>query len=180
MSWTVLFTCVLHQLAECQVILDFWLNLPVQHVSLRTAQPLAAFLSCDCGSICYAADLAEASPRQGSWPWCLTSPSDILPLPSGDERILTATVRKRPVTTREKLCFFLSPSSIFVLTNQPGMPVSMQDLLGKLSEESCSGISGLPHSRSSTSSEDLAVNQNLHVECALRTKQECYNLSLPL
>lgn len=112
MFWTVLFTCVLHQLAERQVILDFWLNLPVQHVSLRTAQPLAAFLSCDCGSICYAADLAEASPRQGSWPWCLTSPSDILPLPSGDEgegHILTATVRKRPVTTREKLCFLSLP-----------------------------------------------------------------------
>ncbi|KAM7321962.1 hypothetical protein ACRRTK_018803 [Alexandromys fortis] len=60
------------------------------------------------------------------------------------------------------------------------MPVSMQDLLGKLSEESCSRVSGLPHSRSSTSSEDLAVNQNLGVERALRTKQECYDLSLPL
>lgn len=85
MFWTVLLTCVLHQLAECQVISDFRLNLSVQHVSLRTAQPLAAFLSCDCGSVCYTADLAEASPRQGSWPRCLTSPFRWLPLPSGEE-----------------------------------------------------------------------------------------------
>lgn len=82
--------------------------------------------------------------------------------------------------TREALLSF-SPVSRFVFTNQPGMPVSMQELLGKLWEEPRSGMSGLSHGRScSASPEDLAGNQNPGVERALRTKQEHYSLSLPL
>lgn len=82
--------------------------------------------------------------------------------------------------TREAV-FFLSPSSLLVFTNQPGMPVSMQNLLGKPKKNLQWNIRLLSHSRRSPASlEDLAVNKNLGVEHALRTKQELYNLSLPL
>uniref|UniRef100_A0A8C8YQA5 SEC22 homolog A, vesicle trafficking protein n=1 Tax=Prolemur simus TaxID=1328070 RepID=A0A8C8YQA5_PROSS len=30
----MLFACLLHRLAECQIFFDFWLNLSMQHVSL--------------------------------------------------------------------------------------------------------------------------------------------------
>jgi hypothetical protein len=48
--------------------------------------------------------------------------------------ILTATVMKKPVTTNEALLSFFPPFHFFFF-NQHGMPVSMQDLLGKLLSE---------------------------------------------
>lgn len=133
----MLLTCLLHRLAECQIFFDFWLNLSMQHVSLWTAQPLAAFLSCDCGSICYTTDLAKASPGQGSWLWCLTPSFRLLPWLQGKEEgaCLNYHCDEEPVHHKEAL-FSLSPTVFFALS-QHSMPVSMHYLLGKLLSAEC-------------------------------------------
>lgn len=111
-------------------------------------------------------------------------PSDVLPVFAfrGQRRrhILTATVMKKPVATHEKLCFLSRPIFPSWFYKLACMPVSMQNMLGKPWEDPAVEYQAYHSRRSPTSPEDLAVNQNLGVEHALRTKQERYNLSLPL
>lgn len=174
----------------------------MQHVSLWTSKPLAAFLSRDCGSLCYTADLAKASPGEGSWLWCLTPSFRRIAWAFGGKRkehIITATVMKNLFTTREKLCFLsLHVSFLFksawhacehaVPVRQTPLRRMLAQIIVQRRRRPLCRAAG-PHRRKNSppplehlasSSESLPQSSIRTYIALLRTKQELSKLGLPL